>query len=221
MSMSHLIGDRLQPYKPQKGIATKDHKTKFVLSYVAGKRVLDLGCVQHNPDNVKSKYWLHKAILNNANYVLGLDLYKEGVHILRSQGYNIVVGDAENFQLDELFDVIVAGDIIEHLSNPGKMLEYARTHVRPGGLLLITTPNPWWWRFIAKSALLGSAQPNPEHTTWFCKDTLSQLLRRYGWHIKEIRYGSRYFLDKIMPVPASIKHGTIHVCAEIPLYGIG
>jgi len=213
--MNYLMGHRLQPYKPSGGIAIRDHKISFVLSYVAGKRVLDLGCVQHNPDNANSKYWLHKAIKMHVEYVVGLDLYEEGVSALSSKGYNVIVGDAENFQLSELFDVIVAGDIIEHLSNPGRMIECAKLHVKKGGLLLISTPNPWYWRFIAKSALLGSAQPNPEHTTWFCKDTIEKLLMRYGWRIKEIKYGSRLLLDNILPFPRAIKHNSLHICAEM------
>jgi len=212
--MNYLLGHRLQPYKPSEGIAIRDHKISFVLSYVEGKRVLDLGCVQHNPDNSNSKYWLHKAIKKHAEYVVGIDLYEEGVTDLKSKGYNITVGDAEDFKLSELFDVVVAGDIIEHLSNPGKMIECAKLHVKKGGFLLISTPNPWYWRFIAKSTILGSAYPNPEHTNWFCKDTIKELLIRYGWRIRETKYGSRLFLDNILPIPHTIKHASLHICAE-------
>ncbi len=41
----------------------------------------------------------------------------------------------------ELFDVIVAGDILEHLPEPGLALTLFRPLLRPGGLLLVSLPN--------------------------------------------------------------------------------
>jgi hypothetical protein len=62
--------------------------------------------------------------------------------------------------------------------------------------------------------MLGSAKPNPEHTAWFCKDTIQELLSRFGWKIKEVKYGSRNYLDNHLPIPSSIKHDSMHICAE-------
>ena len=68
---------------------------------------------------------------------------------------NIVAGDVE--KLGELrlrgpFDVVVAGDIIEHLSNPGMMLDGVRALCTAESSLIITTPNafglPNYGRFL-------------------------------------------------------------------------
>lgn len=51
-------------------------------------------------------------------------------------------GNAETFDLSPLrFDVIVSFQVIEHLYEPERLLEKARQHLAPGGLLIITTPN--------------------------------------------------------------------------------
>jgi ubiquinone/menaquinone biosynthesis C-methylase UbiE len=47
---------------------------------------------------------------------------------------------------DNFFDAIIAGDIIEHLVDTDVFLEELSRVVRPGGYILITTPNlAWWW----------------------------------------------------------------------------
>ena len=43
-------------------IEFNDPKIAFAVKYCKNKTVLDIGCVQHNPENYKSKYWQHKAL---------------------------------------------------------------------------------------------------------------------------------------------------------------
>jgi len=194
-------------------IATDDHKTKFVMRYAHGKSVLDMGCVQHNPENYKSKFWLHKALCGVSTDLVGIDLYRDGVEYLRTLGYNIQVADVQNFDLGRTFEVIVACDLIEHLENFDGFLECCKRHLAPGGRLLISTPNPWYWRNFLKAALSREVANNPEHTCWLCVRTLRQLVRRHGMDIGEVVFGSRYLRDRLMPLPRGWKHTSFH--AEI------
>ncbi|MEO8586596.1 MAG: methyltransferase domain-containing protein [Acidobacteriota bacterium] len=41
----------------------------------------------------------------------------------------------------ELFDVVVAGDVLEHLARPEDLLAALRPLLKPGGLLLVSLPN--------------------------------------------------------------------------------
>ncbi len=51
-------------------------------------------------------------------------------------------GNAENFELGlNKYDLIVSFQVIEHLYNPGAMLDNVKTHLKPGGIFLLTTPN--------------------------------------------------------------------------------
>lgn len=51
-------------------------------------------------------------------------------------------GNAETFDLQpKTFDLIVSFQVIEHLYEPERLLMQARRHLRPGGLLVLTTPN--------------------------------------------------------------------------------
>lgn len=187
-------------------IAFNDHKIKFAVEHCRGKDVLDLGCVHHNPENYKSRFWLHKALAEVSKTLEGMDLYEEGVKYLQEVGYKIHVGNAENFDLGKKYDVIVAGDIIEHLGDLSGFLVSCKSHLKPGGKLLISTPNPWYWRNVIKALLFGTVSNNPEHTLWMCPVTLSHLVSRYGMKLEQWNFGSRYMRDRLMPFPKGLKH---------------
>jgi len=191
-------------------IAFNDHKIRFAVEHCRGKDVLDLGCVQHDPENYKSRYWLHKALAEVSGKLEGLDLYEEGVEYLRQIGYHINVGNAEDFDLGKQFDVIVAGDLIEHLADLRGFLLSCKSHLMPDGKLLISTPNPWYWRNVVKALLYGEVQNNPEHTLWMCPVTLSQLVSRYDLQLVKWHFGSSYMRDRIMPLPKGVKHTSFH-----------
>jgi len=54
----------------------------------------------------------------------------------------LIHGNAEDFDLGKsTFDLVVSFQVIEHLYNPGAMLDNVYAHLKPGGLFLVTTPN--------------------------------------------------------------------------------
>lgn len=212
----HLIGVRtaIVPESHGSEIAWNDSKIKFVTDLCAGKEILDLGCVQHDPSFSKNKFWLHKAIQKKAKSVLGLDLFKEGVDELNAQGYNIIHGDAQNFSLDRTFEVIVAGDLIEHLSNFAGFFESCAKHMNDQSTLIICTPNPWHWHKVLKAAL-GPVPVNEEHTCWVCPKTLEQLAGRFSMELRHVEYGSTRRKDSFLPIPTRLRHASWY--AELQL----
>ncbi len=207
-------------------IDNKDAKIKFFLPLVEKKQVLDIGVVQHDRDKYNNSKWLHRAICKASSYCVGIDIDREGVRFLQEEGYRVIWADAQNFNLGEQFEVVVAGDVIEHLSDIGRFLECIKNHLKPSGILAISTPNPFWWKTWVKVILKGNAKPNPEHTCWFCEITLTQLLRRHGFQITKIHYDTIFdfstfsqkttkVLNYILPIPNRLKHNTIMIIARI------
>lgn len=162
-------------------------KHKWIMKHIKGRNVLDLGCVEHVMTETDVP-WLHEMVRRNAASVLGVDFLEQEVQGLREQGYNVVCADVETMELGKKFDVIVAGDIIEHLANPGKFLQQAARHLVPGGLLLVTTPNPFCMLRFWRGLLHGRVGSNPEHTCWFSMKTLRGLAGRFGWEVREEAY---------------------------------
>lgn len=188
----------------------KDKKIAFFMRFTRGLSVLDLGCVDHNPENYRSCYWLHKAIKDSAKKVIGLDYYREGVLKLKAIGYDVIEGDAQSFDLLEKFDAVTAGDLIEHLTNLDGFMLSVNNALNPGGVLVISTPNPWCWKYFMYHVIFKKLTPiNREHVTWFCVQTLENLGLRYGFEIIEYEYSSRRLYERLIPLPKHLKHTTI------------
>jgi len=187
-------------------IAYDDAKIAFAIERCRGKRVLDIGCVMHDASTRHSRFWMHRALTEVASECTGLDLSSKGIATLRAEGYTVEHGDAENFSFDRPFDVIVAGDIIEHLGNPGGMLVSSLQSLAPGGMIIVQTPNPWYWRLIVKAMLYREVPNNPEHTCWFDPRTLRQLAARFGLTLGTVEFQSRYARDRLLPLPRGVKH---------------
>jgi SAM-dependent methyltransferase len=173
-----------------------NERIKKILKYVIGPAVLDVGCIggQLNAASWDSSEWLHGYLREKFEYVVGIDTNVDGIKALKEIGYDIRMGDAENIDLAEQFDTILAGELIEHLSNPGMFLETARRHLKPEGRLIITTP----YSFAAINLLYAFLKfpktcSNPEHTVWFCPSTLQELARRYGYKVLHFELVEDYY----------------------------
>lgn len=164
------------------------NKYDWMLKYIRDKEVLDLGCVNHNLDKTKEDNWLHGKIVKDAKRVVGVDYLEDEVKALNKLGYDVICMNVETMKLQEKFKLIVAGDIIEHLSNYGQFIERVKEHLDGNGIFLLSTVNPVnLFRFI-RQLFLGYCGANKEHTCWFTEQVLKQLMDRYGFEIVDIGY---------------------------------
>jgi SAM-dependent methyltransferase len=159
---------------------------------VVGQRVLDLGCVQHDASHADEETWLHAHLCRRAASVIGVDLLPAGVAAIQARGYRAVVGDACRLDLDTRFDVVVAGELLEHVDEPGPFLESARRHLEPAGRLILTTPHAYFAYHVLEAWWSDPARRwHPEHVAWYEPFTLSNLLARHGFTIVEGLYVTR------------------------------
>lgn len=166
-------------------------RQRIVRSYVSSDdSVLDVGCVEHSLDRVNWRNpepgeWMHADLRRISNDVFGIDIVDEAIERLQNEGFNVAVGNAEKFELDRDFDVIVAGELIEHLSNPGQFLDRCREHLSEDGAVIITTPNPRRLQMLHWFARGHENRANPEHTTWFDHYVMETLVARHGFEVDE------------------------------------
>jgi 2-polyprenyl-3-methyl-5-hydroxy-6-metoxy-1,4-benzoquinol methylase len=165
---------------------------KFLCEQATGKKVLHLGCVG---DRIMpaGELTLHEALSRPASEIWGVDLNEKGLEAL---GRNLpalknrlLVGDA--CRLSELatklpanFDVILAGDIIEHLTNPAELFQSCQSRLAPAGVLILTTPNALGLLNVLRSWRRKECV-NPTHTCWFSFSTLEELTRRVDWRVQQ------------------------------------
>jgi SAM-dependent methyltransferase len=164
-------------------------RTAIISEFCKDKVVLDLGCVNHDVENVNSEGWLHKSIIDVASETLGVDYLVKEVEILRQRGFQVMWGDVNKpLKTDRQFDVIVVGHLIEHLSNFEGLMNNLNRLLLPGGVALICTPSPFFREQYFYSALKNDILVNPEHTCWIDPVTLDQLSRRFGFETSEVRW---------------------------------
>jgi len=159
-----------------------------IKTIVWGKNVLDLGCVDHDLINRNRSLWLHDVIRSNARTCVGVDYNAEAVKLLQAQGYNVVLGNVESLNLSRTYDVVVAGELIEHLPNPGQFLATVRRHLDKDGVLVLTAPNASGLYYTLTSLLLGGEYDNPDHCVMFTQRTLRKLLEKCGFDLVDCRY---------------------------------
>jgi len=150
--------------------------------------VLDVGCVRHTTEQLQ-KGNLHSRLRDTADTVVGVDIEREEIEKMNESGLSIKYGDAEELlevDFGQEFDVVVAGELIEHLSNPGLFLQGAHNVTGKNGRLLVSTPNPHSIKFTKKA--LFKHQNSNSHTCWFDPQFIEQLSERHGWSVKEIIY---------------------------------
>lgn len=110
------------------------------------------------------------------------------VQRLTQTGARVHVGDLDDARYpDGAFDLVACLEVIEHLPSPARCLRETARIVRPGGLLLLTTPN---YHGLSRR-LLGVRWRviDPEHLAYFTPRTLGEALRLAGY--REVRVKAR------------------------------
>ena len=173
-------------------------RVDLILQAAAGKSVLHLGCTNYpyTEDAIEKGMLLHDRLADAAAELYGFDYDQEGLDILASRGtHNLFRADLENLEdvkLDRTFDLIVAGEIIEHLINPGRFLKGIRRFMGPHTDLLITTVNAYSAARFLTYSLRGRGGHNepvhPDHVAYFSYRTLSKMLEKAGLEVREFYY---------------------------------
>lgn len=187
-------------------------REKLIIPLVANKCVLDCGGVDHSlmEERQATGTWLHDIICHHAGTCLGVDILADRVERVNRTGrYRFIVANVEDLRFHEEFDVVVAGELIEHLYNPGRFLDSAWRALKSDGTLVITTPNCFSWSKHLYAVVTGKEVCHEEHTHWHSKHTLTYLVKTHGFDVKDCRFvdrGSRHWiLDSFRSLVAAIR----------------
>jgi SAM-dependent methyltransferase len=154
--------------------------------FITNRSVLDIGVVEHDISHIETPTWKHKYVKERASHVLGIDIVPSGIEFLKQRGFNVRLADATSDEdLGERFERVVIGDVIEHVNNPVRLLQFAGRHLAPDGLVLVSTPNPYWIKHILTALMRGTVVTNVDHISWVSPSAALEIGRRAGLSLRE------------------------------------
>lgn len=175
-------------------------RTKLLLSWIGtGKKILDLGCYDGR-DSVLFK--------KQGNEVYGVDKTKSALAKAKKLGIKTYHLDIEKQPWPfkkEFFDVMIAGEIIEHLVDTDRFLKNIYRILKSNGVLILTTPNlaslgRRLLLLLGKNPYIEVSKhkevngfPPVGHVRYFVKETLQKLLAYHGFVIEELTSDNLYF----------------------------
>jgi hypothetical protein len=175
-------------YSPLEKIPVKKpvDRIGYIIKNCEGKNVLDLGCYDETALTKQSTgYWLFEEISKVSRILIGIDnsskIREEG--IVLSEQVKILRGNVINFRYIELsaysFDILVAGELIEHLTDTTSFLGLMK-HEFNGKKLICTTPNSTSVSNVLLS-LFKRESTHEDHKQIYSFKTLNTLCRIVGF----------------------------------------
>ncbi len=153
---------------------------KIIMDFCAGAgRVLDVGCGS-------------SRIVRDIKQAIGIDIQMNKVRYMRR--YKNLFANATIYALpfqDGCFDCVICSEVIEHLPPGEKHFSELIRVTKPGGRLILGTPDygTFAWRVIEK--LYRVVVPGgyaDEHITHYNKRSLTEILQKHGLSVEDTRY---------------------------------
>lgn len=163
----------------------------YVLERCAGKKVLHIGCVDSGilAERFERGELMHQRLAATAAEVWGVDVDADGIAFLQERGVpQLSVADAATVGAapalaGQAFDVIVASELVEHLSNPGLFLDSVQALMVPGRTdLVLSVPNAFKYGTLV-GLLRGHELVHPDHNCYYSYYTFTNLLRKHGLEV--------------------------------------
>ena len=162
----------------------------FIRYRIAGRSVLDVGCVAHDDARMQSAEWLHRRVADVADSCIGVDVLDDGIASMQAKGFNAISHDLNDGAgpLKEMgpFQAIVAGELIEHVANLDMLFSTAAELLSADGELIITTPNPYAPARV-RAGQRGEIWENVDHVMYAFPSGVAELASRHGLVLAEAR----------------------------------
>lgn len=169
-------------------------RDRYLVSHSEGHAVLHLGCA--NAESIDSRLpkgnMLHLRLLKAARKVVGVDIDELSIDKLRARGINdLHVADIEEADFSAFAsdcDLVIAGEVLEHLQNPGRAMARVRDLLSSSsGTFIITVPNAFGFHNILSVALKRYELVLATHNAYYSPTTIREFIGRCGFRVLEMQ----------------------------------
>lgn len=196
-------------------VASVVDRQQFLVGLAEGRRVIHIGFADAGCRSMQDSRntWLHALLAERADSIVGLDVDEPGVAAAQASGFEAHIVDCRDTEAVrdlrlEPADVVIAGEVIEHIDAPGPFLDAIAQLVVPDGELVLTTPNSSGLG-NALAAVAGFEVQHPGHVTLFSCRTLTALMESHRWSVTD----TRTYVSSVKPTigPISLRTRIIRV----------
>ena len=161
-----------------------------------GKEVLDIGC----RDGGLTRFFAE------GNQILGVDIDQNALQRAKSElGIETLFFDLNGDWSDlgeRSFDVVVAGEIVEHLFYPERVFEKVYTRLKDGGVFIGSVPNAFSLKHrlrYLKGSKVNTPLSDPTHINHFSEKDLKVTLEKHFDTVQIIGLGKYKRLALLKP----------------------
>lgn len=182
MSLQQLYADKADAY-----FGNARHDLVARLGTDASSAVLELGCGAGGTGAAA-------LAAGKAGRYVGIELSPKAAAAARERLTEVIEGDVEAIDLTPLqarFDTLIISEVLEHLTDPWRVLKALAMCVKPGGQVFASSPNIAHWQVI-KSLLTGrfdyaeQGVMDRTHLRWFTPDSYRAMFEAAGLEVVSI-----------------------------------
>lgn len=120
---------------------------------------------------------------------VGVELFETAAIEARKVLSEVIIGNVETLSFDwqpAEFDALILSEVLEHLVEPGRVVRDLARFVRPGGIVMASSPNVSHWRVVrellaGRFDLADKGVFDRTHLRWFTPSTFASMFEDAGF----------------------------------------
>lgn len=161
-------------------------------------RILEIGCSNGNTGALALS-------MNKCGSYIGVELHETAALKAKKKISQVIIGDIEKMELpfeDNSFDVLIMSEVLEHLVDPWNVLRKLHRYMKPGAIILASSPNVSHYRIIlmllrGEWNLTDDGIMDRTHLRWFTPSSFAEMFESTGYKVLK--------LEPLSPFRISIK----------------
>lgn len=187
------MSDIYQPLyarNPSPGIVGR---AEFLCRLATGNRVLHVGCADAplTAEKLSNGELLHSRLTEVADECIGVDTDEAAVRVLRDHGFSdVIAGDASSptLMLGKAFDVVILGEVLEHVGDAGALLSAMQARLSSDGVLVVTVPNAFNALRFLHMIVRAREVVHRDHLAYYSAKTVAAAGERAGLELVTVAF---------------------------------